>query len=122
MKTERILLGLTLINLILLLVQAAQARSEAAPGVASVLRTQAFELVDERGTVRSRLNVEADGTVVFRMLDQEGAIRVKLGADKNGSGLALLDEKTEPGVHILAGDPKTGITLKNKDGQRVLEP
>lgn len=118
MKTERILLGLTVINLILLLVQAVQAKPEVVP----VLRTQAFELVDEHGTVRSRLNVEGDGTVVFRLLDQEGTIRVKLGADRNGSGLALLDEKTEPGVHILAGSPKTGIILKGKDSQRVLEP
>lgn len=70
----------------------------------------------------SPLNVEADGSVVFRLHDRDGAIRVKLGADNDGSGLVLLDGKTEPGVHILAGSPQTGIILKGRHGQRILEP
>lgn len=94
MKMTKLMLGLTVVNLLLLLVAAAQAKSPAAPEVISIIRAQAFELVDENGQVRSRFNVEKDGTVVFRLLDQEGAIRVKLGADKDGSGLVLLDERT----------------------------
>jgi hypothetical protein len=50
----------------------------------------------------ARLSVESNGEAVFRMRDAEGTIRVKLGASKDGSGLVLLDERTEPGLHVLA--------------------
>jgi hypothetical protein len=123
MKMPKLMLGLTAFNLLLLLIAVAQAKSPAAPEVLPIIRTQAFELVDENGQVRSRLNVETDGTVVFRLLDQEGTIRVKLGADKNGSGLVLLDEATEPGVHIVAREQSGGIKLNGPKGrQRVIEP
>jgi hypothetical protein len=122
MKIPKLMLGLTVINLVLLVVAAAQAKSPAMETL-PIIRTQAFELVDESGQVRSRLNVEKDGTVVFRLLDQEGTIRVKLGADKNGSGLVLLDETTEPGVHIVAREKSGGIKLNGPKGrQRVIEP
>jgi hypothetical protein len=128
MKMQKLALGLTLINFAVLLVSVGHAKSPTPPEVTPILRTQAFELVDQRGQVRSRLNVEADGTVVLRLLDEEGTIRVKLGADKSGSGLVLLDEATEPGVHIIArrkGNaerPATRIILKGADGQRLIEP
>jgi hypothetical protein len=63
-------------------------------------------------------------------MDPSGTIRVKLGADANGSGLLLLDETTEPAVHMIArrADPSeqpstTRIVLRGADGRRrVLEP
>jgi len=89
-----------------------------------------LELVDARGQVRSRLNVEPDGEVVFRLMDPNGQLRVKLGAGSTGSGLVLNDERTEPGVHLIArrsGTPErpstTRITLAAGDGRRqVLTP
>ena len=94
------------------------------------LRGHALELVDEHGQVRSRLNIETDGEVVLRLLDRNGTIRVKLGAGEDGSGLLLLDEATEPGVHIIARRIGTGarplttsLTLRGTDGQeRVIRP
>lgn len=127
MKTQRTALALTAINLVLLLATAAmQARREVVP----VVRTQRLEIVDERGQIRSRLNVEPEGEVVFRLVDESGTIRVKLGADKDGSGLLLLDEHTEPGIHIMARrqptaarTTTTGITLKGAQGrQHVIKP
>jgi hypothetical protein len=87
-----------------------------------VLRARAIELVDERGQVRAQLEVEDSGEVVFRLRDSEGTIRVKLGAAKDGSGLLLLDEKTEPGVHLLAKDDGTSLTLSDGAGRRVFSP
>lgn len=55
-----------------------------------------FELVDERGRMRARLNIEAGGEAVFRLVDQKGTIRVKLGAGEDGSGLQLANDATEP--------------------------
>jgi hypothetical protein len=123
MKMEKFAIGLTVVNITVLLVAAVHAKSTS-PDTVPVIRTQNFELVDDKGRVRSRLNVETDGTVVLRMFDEQGTIRVKIGADKTGSGLVLLDETTEPGVHIVArGKGETGIKLQGADKKlRVIEP
>jgi len=134
MTTQRCSVILTAINLALLLTLAAQAGPTHAQGagqtVAPVLRGHALELVDRNGQVRSRINIEESGEVVFRLVDEKGTIRVKLGASSTGSGLLLLDEATEPGVHMIAGrapapgrPTNTRITLRDGSGrQRVLKP
>jgi hypothetical protein len=88
----------------------------------SVLRAQGLELVDGRGRVRAQINVYPSGEVVLRMRDQAGTVRVKLGADSKGSGLLLLDEATEPGVHVLAGSKGTSLTLQRAGKRNVLMP
>jgi hypothetical protein len=94
-----------------------------AQGGDDILRGRALELVDEGGKTRARIDVEPSGEVVFRLLDQQGTIRVKLGAGKEGSGLLLANDATEPGVHILAKDTGSSIRVVNKDGrQRLIAP
>lgn len=128
MKTQRLAMVLLAINLAVLALSFTAVRSSALQADNQILRIRMLELVDANGKVRSRLNVEPEGAVVFRLLDERGTIRVKLGADEKGSGLVLLDEKTEPGVHIVARrsampDRKTtSITLKDAGGQRVVAP
>jgi two-component sensor histidine kinase len=61
--------------------------------------------------VRAQLNVESNGEVVIRLRDEKETIRVKLGASEDGSGLVLLDDLTELGVHILADQSCSGLTL-----------
>jgi hypothetical protein len=128
MKMQRLALVLLAINLAVLALAFTAGRSSAVQAPSKVLRVRVLELVDANGKVRSRLNVEPEGAVVFRLLDERGTIRVKLGADEKGSGLVLLDEQTEPGVHIVARraampDRKTtSITLKDAEGQRVVAP
>jgi hypothetical protein len=134
MTAQRLALGLTAVNLAILVLNVgrppwpAPSPAEGAADVAPVLRGRALELVDENGRVRSRLNVEEGGAVVLRLIDRNGSIRVKLGADENGSGLVLLDEATEPGLHLVArraGTPErpaTSLTLRGADGQRVIRP
>ena len=97
-------------------------RSAVAQSVAPVLRARAIELVDDRGLVRAQLDVESSGEVVFRLRDASGTIRVKLGASEEGSGLVLLDESTEPGVHMLAKRAGTSLTLKKGSQQQVIRP
>jgi hypothetical protein len=126
MNAQPFMLGIGLLNLTLLgfNLQAAGFPGEPDP----VLRGQALELVDAAGQIRSRLNVEKDGQVVFRLLDQRGTIRVKLGAGEDGSGLVLLDERTEPGIHLVArreaqGDrAATSVTLRSGDRSRTFTP
>ncbi len=122
MKTTRLVITITAINLGLLLFVLPHVRLTAAPTVPSVTRAQAIELVDERGQIRARLNVESNGEVVFRLLDAKGTIRVKLGASEDGSGLLLASEATEPGVHILATRAGTSLTLVRHGQRRVIAP
>lgn len=89
----------------------------------SVIRAQKIELVDAAGKVRASLKIEESGETVFRLMDENGSIRVKLGASEDGSGLVLLDNETNPGIHALA--KKQGITLTLSDGdgkKRLITP
>ena len=81
-----------------------------------------IELVDGRGSVRAQLRVEPAGEVVLRLRDQDGAIRVKLGASRTGSGLLLLNEATEPGVHARAGADETSVTVQRGERRNGLSP
>jgi hypothetical protein len=124
MNTNRPALILTVINFILLIAVLAQSRIIATQRIPEVLRVRAFQLVDENGEVRAQFNVDGtSGEVIFRMMDQQGTIRVKLGASENGSGLVLLNDLTEPGVHILAQQGDTSLTITNQSGaKQVIEP
>ena len=119
MKNRLTITALLALNLILLLGLAAQPKSE----VQESIRARAFELVDANGQTRASLLVETNGEAVFRMRDSKGTIRVKLGASEEGSGLLLLDDSTNPGLHALAKRGKTTLSLKNQDGkERTLQP
>jgi hypothetical protein len=99
-----------------------QDRPADARAVPAVLRAKTIELVDGRGRWRAQLKVERGGQVVFRLRDQNGIIRTKLGADENGSGLLLLDEQTEPGIHLVASRNGTTATLRRGEKRLVLRP
>lgn len=99
------------------------ARADETGTVPKVLRAQTIELVDERGKTRASLKTEPGGDVVLRMMDAKGTIRVKLGAAEDGSGLLLLDDRAEPGVHVLAKRGGTSLTLAEHGKEtRVLKP
>jgi len=124
-----LMVALTLIHVLLAFSLWTRKPEAAEDGALAPLRTRALELVDDRGVVRSRLNVEPSGEVVFRLIDSNGTIRVKLGAGEDGSGLLLLDETTEPAVHLIARRTATKdrpnttrITLNGAAGQRTVTP
>ena len=130
MKIQRLAIALAAINFVLLLLTVAQSGRTTAQTGTPILRGRALELVDDRGQVRSRLNVEPTGEVVLRLFDKNGTIRVKLGAGEDGAGLMLADEATEPAIHLIARrtgtaerPTTTSITLRGTDGQqRVIRP
>jgi hypothetical protein len=129
MRTLRIAMVITLVNLILLSLTLREALSSPAQPIGPVLRGQALELVDQRGKLRSRLSVEPGGEVVLRLLDAKGTIRVKLGAGEDGSGLVLLDEATEPAIHLIARragtaarPATTSLTLRADNQTRIIRP
>lgn len=127
MKSHRFVIGLIALNLLLILLVAAQTGPNAPQ---DVLRGRALELVDERGQVRASLDVNETGEVLLRLRDGNGAIRVKLGAAEHGSGLLLLDDATEPAVQIIARRTPaasrpgtTSMTLRGPDTEpRIIRP
>lgn len=58
MKTQRLAIALTVVNLVLLLFTMTQVRSTTAQTVTPILRGRALEVVDERGVVRARLGMK----------------------------------------------------------------
>ena len=109
-------------SIVVLALAVSREGSAVSPEVPDVLRARAIELVDERGQARAQLEVEDSGEVVLRLRDAKGTIRVKIGAAEDGSGLLLLDEKTEPGLHLLAKDDGTSLVLSDSGARRVLTP
>ena len=77
-----------------------------------------FELVDKNNKRRASIKVEEEGEVVFRLFDSKETIRVKLGADDSGSGLVMMNDRTDPGMHVLAKTSGTAITLLDKHGKK----
>jgi hypothetical protein len=124
MKTQHLIILLLVLNLAgSLYWVSAQTKSAPATAVVPLIRAQTIELVDAKGTRRALLSAEENGETVFRLIDARGTIRVKLGASADGSGLVLLNNATEVGLHALAKDKGTTLTLANKDGRkRVLAP
>jgi len=124
-NSQRLAIGVTAVNLVLLLVVLGHDRAAMAQDDAPVLRAPGLELVDRAGQVRVQFTIEPDGEVLFRMRDAAGAVRIKLGAGDQGSGLLLIDEATEPGVQIIARraatstrPTTTSINLAGADGKR----
>jgi hypothetical protein len=114
MKNQRLLLFAVFVQLVVLLFIAARPSQETLEKIS----VREFELLDESGKKRVSIRTEPDGAVVFRMMDDKGTIRVKLGADENGSGLVLLDDSTNPGLHALAKKNGTSLTLTDKNGKK----
>lgn len=128
-RAERLCVLLSVANVVLLGALLAERAAADARQDIPLLRGRGLELVDASGRTRAQFNVEPSGEAVFRIRDAEGTIRVKLGAGPTGSALLLLDETTEPGVHMIArraatdGATTTSISLNGGDGKRrVLTP
>ena len=132
MKTERIAIALTIINLGLIVYLLAQISPADAGQVAPpVLRGRALEIVDTNGKVRASITVEKPvtvdskfypETVLLRLSDPKNGPVVKLQAGENGSALWMSDD-AEGGVQILAKDAGSSVKVTDKRGrEQVLKP
>jgi hypothetical protein len=134
MKTQRLALGLTALNLVILVSVLLRANAAPAPGVAPVLRGRALEIVDDQGRVRAMIRVfpadpavkMPDGTtgypetVLLRLIDSKGAPNVKVAATEDGSAVSLGGESNPTHVQVLARGTSTSLKLVNKDGREQL--
>lgn len=137
MKAQRIAIGLTALNLVVLAYVLFRAGPVASAEIAPVLRAHALEIVDENGRVRAMIRVfpadpavkMPDGTtgypetVLLRLIDSKGAPNVKIAATEDGSAVSLGGESNPTNVQILARGASTSLKLVNKDGQQqVIKP
>ena len=137
MKTQRLLIALTAINLVILMFTLAHSRPATAEGVAPVLRGRALEIVDDQGRVRASIKLHPadktykwpDGktgipeTVMFRLIDENGRPEVKLGASVQGAGLGLVGNSDSTQIVLQAEGTDSSLKLTNKDGrQQLIKP
>ena len=132
MKTQRIAIALTVINLVLLTVILIRLRPAVAEhGIAPVLRGRLLEIIDDHGRVRSQIIITAPTTMpdgksypegaLFRLIDPNGRPVVKIGGSADGSGISLggdSERREWSGIQILAEGAGSSVKLTNKNGAR----
>jgi len=129
MKTQRLLVALTVVNTLGLAFFLAQSFSVAAQDAAPVLRGRALQIVDEHGRVRASISVlpastQRDGsqtpeTVLLRLITEKGRPSVKIDASEESAGLTLVGPTgtTNTYARLGARDRASSLTLKNEDGR-----
>jgi hypothetical protein len=135
MKMQRLLIGLTILNLVLLTVILLS--GSGLPVVISeapVLRGRALEIVDDRGRVRASIKVQPaetfqptgrkyPETVVLRLIDPNGRPEVKILASEEGGGLSFVGESDAVRAQLHADRGGTSLRLTDSAGrQRLIEP
>jgi hypothetical protein len=130
MKSERLAVALTLINLVLLTYLLIGVRSIRAAGTAPVLRGRALEIVDEQGRPRATITVlpvdpavtKPTGkphaeTVLLRLIDPNGRPGVKIGASEETAGLSFVGESDRTAVVLTADGGRSSLKLTDGDGR-----
>jgi hypothetical protein len=138
MKSQIVLIALTIANAGMFLFSLAQPPRTAAQDIAPVLRGRALEIVDDVGRVRAEIKVlpadpkvkMPDGTtgfpesVLLRLIDSQGGPHVKLQTTEDGSGLVLgvgtgrkgytqlLSRGGDPFIKVVSGDGQREQTIK----------
>jgi len=137
MKTERLLILLTTVNVALLSYQLVRPRPSTAATIdlQTVIRAHALEIVDDRGRVRASLSVLPEDpkhmwqgepypeTVLLRLITADGRPNVKLGASRRGAGLVIGGESDPTYVQVLAEGGESSVKLIDKNGtERLIRP
>jgi hypothetical protein len=131
MKLQRIAVGLTVINLALMIFLMAQFRKASADEIAPILRGRALEIVDTQGRVRANISVfpptTMNGktypeTVLFRLTDPKNGPAVKLTATEEGTALWMSDD-ADGGISLHArGSGSYVKVVDNKGREQVVKP
>ena len=131
MKTQRLALVLTAVNLVLAVFLVSQLYRTQAHEVAPVLRGRALEIVDDQGRIRANILVHGPETVngkvypetvLFRMADPKSGPVVKLTASATGSALGLSDDE-DAGISLYAKDTGSFVKVVDKKGrEQILKP
>jgi hypothetical protein len=133
MKGQRLLVLLTIVNVVLLTFSLFRTNATAATAVGDppVLRGRALEIVDDAGRVRASITIfpadpkvrMPDGTVgypetvLLRLISSEGRPNVKIAATERGSGMSLGGEDDPTTIQMLADGGSPSLKVVDKDGR-----
>ena len=133
MKSQRLfIIALVIVNLALVGYQFAQGKPDESKDVAPIVRTRAFEIVDDHGRVRAEIKVcpaqpdfkMPDGMTAYReavqlrLISSQGAPNVKLGTTEDGAGLVLGAGGGSGYVQVLSrGTNLPFVKIVTKDGR-----
>jgi hypothetical protein len=135
MRTPRLLVLLTLVNLAGLAFTLAAQRPVNAQGAPPVLRGRGLEIVDDKGRVRASISVMPAGTskagdaypetVLLRLITEQGRPSVKISATERASGLSFAGPTGTSDTYVIleAKGKTSSLKLRNEDGrERVVTP
>jgi hypothetical protein len=135
MRTERVAIALTVLNLVLLIALLSQIRPAIAKEAAPVLRGRALEIVDDRGRTRASISIYPSGqsangdgyseTVLLRLINGQGRPAIKISTSDEGSGMSVTSGAGTHETYVSLGSkgPNSLIKLRNEDGkERIIEP
>jgi hypothetical protein len=135
MTSPRLVLALTLVNLVLLVVSLlSRIESASADNVAPTLRGRALQIVDDQGRVRASIQIAPPTTfqptgkhypesVILRLVDANGRPEVKIASSEEGAGLSFVGDSDATQVQLFAEGSESSLKLTNRDGkQQVVKP
>lgn len=133
MKSQRLLTGLTLVNVVLLLFMLTQMYRTNAHEAAQVLRARGLQIVDAQDRIRAEILVHGPETVngkiypetvLFRMATAQRAPLMKLTVSENGSAIGLSDDSEPGGVELHANRNKGNfVKVVSRDGrEQTIKP
>ena len=135
MKTQRFLIVLSVVNLMLLVFTLAAMRPLVAQDAAPVLRGRSLEIVDDQGRVRASLAVLPAGTsaagdrypetVLLRLITERGRPSVKISTSEEAAGLSLVGPSNTKDTYVIveAKGTASSLKLRNENGrEQIVKP
>ena len=135
MKIQRLLIVLTLVNLVFLIFTLAAMRPAVAQGVTPVLRGRSLEIVDDQGRVRASLSVLPAGTsahgdhypetVLLRLITERGRPSVKISTSEEAAGVSLAGPSNTKDTYVIleAKGTSSSLKMKNENGrEQIVKP
>ena len=135
MKGQRILIVLTVVNLVVLVVTLAAMRPAVAQGVTPVLRGRSLEIVDDQGRVRASLSVLRAGTsakgdrypetVLLRLITERGRPSVKISSSEEAAGVSLAGPSDTRDTYVIleARGTTSSLKVRSENGrEQIVKP
>ena len=135
MKTQRLLIVLTVVNLAILVCALGGIGPVSAESIAPVLRGRSLEIVDAQGRVRASLSVlpasiSAHGdrspeTVLLRLITEQGRPSVKISTSEEAAGVSFAGPSGTKDTYVIleAKGTASSLKLRNENGrEQVVTP
>jgi hypothetical protein len=136
MKTTKLLVALTAVNVAVLFLTLVQQRGSVAAGdQALMLRGRGLEIVDGQGRVRASISVMPAGTsergdaypetVLLRLITERGRPSVKISSTESSSGLSVAGPTgtTDSFAILEAGASSSSLKLRGEDRkEQIIRP